>query len=65
MPQFVYSLTEAEHLAPVLVSHGPRHACSLTTMSVVIAASLQPAFPGALSLNQQVSLPQHKHYLGS
>ena len=35
VPWFVYSLTEAKHLATELVSHGPRHLCSHSRVSAV------------------------------
>lgn len=51
-PCFVDSLTEAKHLALVLVSHGLRHAGSHTAVFVAIVLGLWPAFLGALSLNE-------------
>lgn len=60
VPWFVYSLTEAKHLATELVSHGPRHPCSHSRVSVVGAEGPNQPFLGALSLNNQSHVKQHK-----
>lgn len=75
VPWFVYSLTEAKHLATVPVSHGPRLACSHRPLPAPVAVSFLTSLSwelwvsttsdSPLKQHKQIPPSQHQHYLGS